>query len=203
MPAGIRRSPHRARCRARGSTPRMRVPFGAPRSDLGARVLVALPAIALALFLVIEGGSIFTLGLFALGCLCMHELYGMYDARAPRAPGGLPRARGAARGGAVRRPVPDPARRRRGAAGAVRVHAAAAQAERGRDGGHAAGHLLDRLRARPRRAPARSAPRPGDRHRRARRAPSSATPAPTSAGACSAAARSRRDLAEQDRRGPA
>jgi phosphatidate cytidylyltransferase len=41
-------------------------------------VLVALPAIALALFLVIEGGSIFTLGLFALGCLCMHELYSMY-----------------------------------------------------------------------------------------------------------------------------
>ncbi len=58
--------------------PRVRVPFGAPRSDLGARVLVALPAIALALFLVIEGGSIFTLGLFVLGCLCMHELYSMY-----------------------------------------------------------------------------------------------------------------------------
>jgi phosphatidate cytidylyltransferase len=58
--------------------PRRRVPFGAPRSDLGARVLVALPAIALALFLVIEGGSIFTLGLFVLGCLCMHELYSMY-----------------------------------------------------------------------------------------------------------------------------
>jgi phosphatidate cytidylyltransferase len=56
----------------------MRARFGAPRSDLGARVLVALPAIALALFLVIEGGSIFALGLFALGCLCMHELYSMY-----------------------------------------------------------------------------------------------------------------------------
>jgi phosphatidate cytidylyltransferase len=52
--------------------------IGAPRSDLGARVLVALPAIALALFLVIEGGSIYTLGLFGLGCLCMHELYGMF-----------------------------------------------------------------------------------------------------------------------------
>lgn len=62
----------------RAAGPRMRVPFGAPRSDLGARVLVALPAIALALFLVIEGGSIFTLGLFVLGCLCMHELYSMY-----------------------------------------------------------------------------------------------------------------------------
>lgn len=60
------------------SRSRPRMPFGAPRSDLGARVLVALPAIALALFLVIEGGSIFTFGLFVLGCLCMHELYSMY-----------------------------------------------------------------------------------------------------------------------------
>jgi phosphatidate cytidylyltransferase len=48
------------------------------RSDLSARVLVALPAIALALFIVIEGGAIYMLGLFALGCICMHELYGMY-----------------------------------------------------------------------------------------------------------------------------
>jgi len=47
-------------------------------SDLGARILVALPAIALALFLVIEGGVIFTVGVFLLGCLCMHELYTMY-----------------------------------------------------------------------------------------------------------------------------
>jgi phosphatidate cytidylyltransferase len=60
------------------SPPRSRALSDVPRSDLGARVLVALPAIALALFLVIEGGSIFTLGLFALGCLCMHELYGMF-----------------------------------------------------------------------------------------------------------------------------
>jgi phosphatidate cytidylyltransferase len=48
------------------------------RADLRARVLVALPAIALALFLVIEGGSIFTFGLFVLGALCLHELYAMY-----------------------------------------------------------------------------------------------------------------------------
>lgn len=69
----------RASGSGRTARPRIRVPLGgAPRSDLGARVLVALPAIALALFLVIEGGSIFTLGLFVLGCLCMHELYSMY-----------------------------------------------------------------------------------------------------------------------------
>jgi phosphatidate cytidylyltransferase len=46
-------------------------------------VLVALPAIALALFLVIEGGWVFALGLFALGCVCMHELYAMYDRAHP------------------------------------------------------------------------------------------------------------------------
>jgi phosphatidate cytidylyltransferase len=52
-------------------------------SDLGARVLVAVPAIAVALFLVIEGGLIFTLGLFVLGCVCLHELYGMYSRAHP------------------------------------------------------------------------------------------------------------------------
>ena len=34
-----------------------------------------MPAIAVALFLVIEGGLVFALGLFVLGCVCMHELY--------------------------------------------------------------------------------------------------------------------------------
>jgi phosphatidate cytidylyltransferase len=42
-----------------------------------------VPAIAVALFLVIEGGLIFTLGLFVLGAVCMHELYGMYDRAHP------------------------------------------------------------------------------------------------------------------------
>jgi phosphatidate cytidylyltransferase len=53
------------------------------RSDLGPRALVAVPAIAFALFIVIEGGLVFTLGLFALGCVCMHELYGMYERAHP------------------------------------------------------------------------------------------------------------------------
>jgi phosphatidate cytidylyltransferase len=61
---------------AAGAGPR---PAGAStRSDLAARVLAALPAIAFALFIVIEGGLIFTLGLIALGLVCLHELYGMY-----------------------------------------------------------------------------------------------------------------------------
>jgi phosphatidate cytidylyltransferase len=47
-------------------------------SDLRARLIAAVPAIAIALFLVIEGGAIFALGLFVLGCVCLHELYGMF-----------------------------------------------------------------------------------------------------------------------------
>jgi phosphatidate cytidylyltransferase len=54
-----------------------------PRSDLGARVLAAIPAIAVALFLVIEGGLVFALGMFVLGAICMHELYGMYERAQP------------------------------------------------------------------------------------------------------------------------
>jgi phosphatidate cytidylyltransferase len=49
------------------------------RSDLGARVLAALPAIALALFLVIVGGPVFAVGLLVLGAACMHELFDMYE----------------------------------------------------------------------------------------------------------------------------
>ena len=46
-------------------------------------MLAAVPAIAVALFLVIEGGLVFTLGLIVLGGVCMHELYGMYDRTHP------------------------------------------------------------------------------------------------------------------------
>jgi phosphatidate cytidylyltransferase len=53
------------------------------RSDLNARLLAAAPAIAVALFLVIEGGAVFALGLFVLGCVCMHELYAMYARARP------------------------------------------------------------------------------------------------------------------------
>jgi phosphatidate cytidylyltransferase len=54
-----------------------------PRSDLSSRVLAAIPAIAVALFLVIEGGLVFALGMFVLGAVCMHELYGMYERAHP------------------------------------------------------------------------------------------------------------------------
>jgi phosphatidate cytidylyltransferase len=45
--------------------------------------MVAIPAIAVALFLVIEGGLIFMLGMLLLGGICMHELYGMYERARP------------------------------------------------------------------------------------------------------------------------
>jgi phosphatidate cytidylyltransferase len=62
---------------------------GGGGSDIGARVVVAVPAIAVALFLVIEGGAVFALGLFALGCVCLHELYGMFARAHPVRLGGF------------------------------------------------------------------------------------------------------------------
>jgi phosphatidate cytidylyltransferase len=65
---------------ARRSRPPRRRADRAPRrsgSDLGARILVAVPAIAFALFIVAEGGWIFTIALVALGIACMGELFGM------------------------------------------------------------------------------------------------------------------------------
>jgi phosphatidate cytidylyltransferase len=70
----------------RAARPRPRASRQAPRrqrSDLNARLLAAAPAIAVALFLVIEGGAVFALGLFVLGGVCMHELYAMYDRARP------------------------------------------------------------------------------------------------------------------------
>ncbi|MDX6641626.1 MAG: phosphatidate cytidylyltransferase [Solirubrobacteraceae bacterium] len=53
------------------------------RSDLSARVLVALPAIAYAIFIVAEGGVVFALGLIPLGLVCLHELYAMFERAHP------------------------------------------------------------------------------------------------------------------------
>ncbi len=85
-PAGARRRGPRAatpaarseRGRERAARARRRTRRRQPRSDFSRRVLAAIPAIALALFLVLEGGLVFTAGLFVLGAICMHELYAMY-----------------------------------------------------------------------------------------------------------------------------
>jgi phosphatidate cytidylyltransferase len=47
------------------------------RSDLAGRVLVAIPAAAFAIFIVVQGGAIFALGLIALGVVALGELYGL------------------------------------------------------------------------------------------------------------------------------
>jgi phosphatidate cytidylyltransferase len=49
------------------------------RSDLGARVLTAIPAVAFALAIIGFGNWVFVIGLGALGCICLHELFAMYD----------------------------------------------------------------------------------------------------------------------------
>jgi phosphatidate cytidylyltransferase len=49
------------------------------RSDLGARILAAIPAAAFALAIIGFGNWVFVIGLAALGCICLHELFAMYD----------------------------------------------------------------------------------------------------------------------------
>jgi phosphatidate cytidylyltransferase len=46
-------------------------------SDLGARILAALPAIAFAIFIVVEGGTIFAVGAALLGLMACAELFRM------------------------------------------------------------------------------------------------------------------------------
>ena len=52
-------------------------------SELGARVLVALPAIAFAIFIVVQGGVVFAVGVGLLGLVCLHELFAMYPQARP------------------------------------------------------------------------------------------------------------------------
>ena len=52
-------------------------------SDLFARIAVAVPAIAFAIFIVAYGGWVFTAGAVALGILCLHELFRMYESVRP------------------------------------------------------------------------------------------------------------------------
>ena len=63
----------------RGRPRPARLPRGAPRSDLGARILVALPAVAFAILIVERGGLVFAAGVLALGLVCLHELFTMYE----------------------------------------------------------------------------------------------------------------------------
>ncbi len=71
MAARRRRPPQRRP--ARGDDP----PRRRGRSELGARVLVAIPAILFALFIVARGGWVFTIALVVLGIVCLGELFTM------------------------------------------------------------------------------------------------------------------------------
>src|SRR5215204_3083802 len=48
-------------------------------SDLGGRIAAAIPAIAFAIFIVVQGGWWFAAGATVLGLACLHELYQMLD----------------------------------------------------------------------------------------------------------------------------
>jgi phosphatidate cytidylyltransferase len=48
-------------------------------SDLGARVLVAIPAIVFAIFIIAEGGWVFAIGVLALGVVALGELSVMFS----------------------------------------------------------------------------------------------------------------------------
>jgi phosphatidate cytidylyltransferase len=52
-------------------------------SDLGARIWVAIPAIAFAIVIVAAGGLVFAAGVVLLGMICLHELFRMYEALRP------------------------------------------------------------------------------------------------------------------------
>jgi len=79
------RRPTRRREASRGASRRPR----RRRSDLSARVIAAIPAIAFAIFIISEGGLVFALGLLALGLVCLHELYDLLEGARPVKLGGF------------------------------------------------------------------------------------------------------------------
>lgn len=60
-----------------GARGRPRPRRGTP--DLGRRILVAVPAAAYAIFIIVAGGWIFAAGILLLGWVCLHELFRMYE----------------------------------------------------------------------------------------------------------------------------
>jgi phosphatidate cytidylyltransferase len=52
-------------------------------SDLGSRILVAIPAIGFAIAIIYFGGATFAAGVLALGLVCIHELFTMLERMRP------------------------------------------------------------------------------------------------------------------------
>src|SRR3954447_1524464 len=86
--------PRRQR-RAAGSAAGARRPRTPPQrrrgggSDLGNRVVVAIPALACALAMVALGGTVFLVGIGVLGLICLHELFSMFARARPARLAGL------------------------------------------------------------------------------------------------------------------
>jgi phosphatidate cytidylyltransferase len=51
---------------------------GGGGSDLGGRLLAAIPAVVFAIVIIAQGGWVFTAGLFVLGAVCLAELFRMF-----------------------------------------------------------------------------------------------------------------------------
>jgi phosphatidate cytidylyltransferase len=85
MPQPRRRAaparPAQRRAAGGGAAPRAR--GGGGGSDLGNRVLVAIPALALALTMVVLGGTVFLVGIAVFGLICLHELFSMFARARP------------------------------------------------------------------------------------------------------------------------
>jgi phosphatidate cytidylyltransferase len=60
-----------------------------PGSDLARRVAAAIPAIIFAVAIITLGGTVFAAGVLALGFVCLHELFRMYEPLRPVKLGGF------------------------------------------------------------------------------------------------------------------
>jgi phosphatidate cytidylyltransferase len=58
-------------------------------SDLGPRVLIAIPAVVYAIFIVSQGGAVFALGIYVLGVIALGELYTLMGRVRPAALAGF------------------------------------------------------------------------------------------------------------------
>ena len=93
MAAGERRVMASGQLRRRAPEDRPGRPPPKPgrRSDLGGRIIVAAPALALAGLVVWRGGAIFAALLLVLGWICLDELYRMTSRSSPRVSRASPR----------------------------------------------------------------------------------------------------------------
>jgi phosphatidate cytidylyltransferase len=69
--------------------PRRELQRGGGATDLGPRVLIAIPAAAYAIFIVAQGGAVFAVGIYLLGVIALGELYTLMGRVRPAALAGF------------------------------------------------------------------------------------------------------------------